>query len=181
MTNLFKLFLFISSYSPLYVIVALSIFPYENIDVQSFIEDQVTFIVTIILVVLFSLSFLPIWYIRKCELNSTIVSERVARKNEEILSYLVTYIVPLLAINVKEISTLITNGILFMIIGYLYIKSNLIHVNITFLLFGWNIYEDELGRVIISKDNPDYFIRMNIANNPIRVRKLASNIYLHRS
>ncbi|CAM5194020.1 putative protein OS=Lysinibacillus sphaericus OX=1421 GN=LS41612_10470 PE=4 SV=1 [Lysinibacillus sphaericus] len=92
-----------------------------------------------------------------------------------------TYIVPLLAINVKEVSTLITNGILFMIIHYFYIKSNIIHVNITFLLFGWNIYEDELGRVIISKDNPDYFIRMNIANNPIRVRKLASNIYLHRS
>ncbi|CAM5194012.1 putative protein OS=Lysinibacillus sphaericus OX=1421 GN=LS41612_10470 PE=4 SV=1 [Lysinibacillus sphaericus] len=57
MTNLFKLFLFISSYSPLYVIVALSISPYENIHWQSFIEDQVTFTVTIILVVLFSLSF----------------------------------------------------------------------------------------------------------------------------
>ncbi|MFJ5766841.1 hypothetical protein ACIP9C_15935 [Lysinibacillus sp. NPDC093210] len=181
MTNLFKLFLFISSYSPLYLIVALSIYPYDGFNIISIIQDKVLLTVYIILIVLFILSFLPILYIKKCELNSTIVGERVSRKNEEILSYLVTYIVPLLAIDIHEKSTLVTNGILFMLIGYLYVKSNLIYVNITFLLFGWNTYEDELGRVIISKENPDYFNRMKISNNNLHVRKLANNIYLHRS
>jgi len=181
LTNFFKLFLFISSYSPLYLIVALSIYPYEDFNIYSIIEDKVALTVYIILIVLFILSFIPILYINKCELNSTIVGERVSRKNEEILSYLVTYIVPLLAIDLKEKSTLLTNGILFILIGYLYVKSNLIHVNITFLLFGWNTYEDELGRVIISKENPDYFNRIKIGGNNIHVRKLANNIYLHRS
>ncbi|MFJ7405726.1 MULTISPECIES: hypothetical protein [unclassified Lysinibacillus] len=147
---------------------------------NSIIQDKVTLTVYIILILLFILSFLPILYIKKCELNSTIIGERVSRKNEEILSYLVTYIVPLLAIDIHEKSTLVTNGILFMLIGYLYVKSNLIHVNITFLLFGWNTYEDELGRVIISKENPDYFNRMKISGNNLHVRKLANNIYLHR-
>ncbi len=181
MTNLFKLFLFISSYSPLYLIVAISLYPYEKVNIHSIFEDKVTVTVYIILIVLFIVSFLPIWYINKCELNSTIVSERVTRKNEEILSYLVTYIVPLLAIDINEKSTLVTNGILFLLIGYLYIKSNLIHVNITFLIFGWNTYEDELGRIIISKESPDYFNRMKIGGNNIRVRKMANNIYLHRA
>ncbi|MGE7843796.1 hypothetical protein ACQKNX_23815 [Lysinibacillus sp. NPDC093712] len=181
MTNLFKLFLFISSYSPLYLIVALSIYPYDGFNINSIIQNKVTLTVYIILMVLFILSFLPILYIKKCELNSTIVGERVSRKNEEILSYLVTYIVPLLAIDITEKSTLVTNGILFMLIGYLYVKSNLIHVNITFLLFGWNTYEDELGRVIISKENPDYFNRIKISGNNLHVRKLANNIYLHRA
>ncbi|MFJ5788895.1 hypothetical protein ACIP9G_02310 [Lysinibacillus sp. NPDC093197] len=181
MTNLFKLFLFISSYSPLYLIVALSIYPYDRFSINSIIQDKVTLTVYIILIVLFILSFLPILYIKKCELNSTIVGERVSKKNEEILSYLVTYIVPLLAIDITEKSTLVTNGILFMLIGYLYVKSNLIHVNITFLLFGWNTYEDELGRVLISKENPDYFNRMKISGHNLHVRKLANNIYLHRA
>jgi len=180
LTYLFKLLLFISSYSPLYIMVALSIFPFEAFQINSILHDQVTITVYSILLLLFLLSFLPIWYITKCELNSTIVGERVTRKNEEILSYLVTYIVPLLAIDIREKSTLITNGILFILIGYLYVKSNLIHVNITFLLFGWNTYEDELGRIIISKENPDYFMRMNIGDNHLRVRQLAANIYLHR-
>ncbi len=88
---------------------------------------------------------------------------------------------PLLAIDINEKSTLVTNGILFLLIGYLYIKSNLIHVNITFLIFGWNTYEDELGRIIISKESPDYFNRMKMGGNNIRVRKMANNIYLHRA
>ncbi|MFJ7666382.1 hypothetical protein ACIQXI_04700 [Lysinibacillus sp. NPDC097195] len=180
MTNLFKLLLFISSYSPLYIMVALSIIPYNDFNLKSIVHDKMTLTVFSILLFLFIVSFLPIWYITKCELNSTILGERVSRKNEEILSYLVTYIVPLLAIDIKEKSTLVTNMILFIVIGYLYIKSNLIHVNITFLLFGWNTYEDELGRIIISKENPDYFLRMNLGSNHLRVRQLAANIYLHR-
>jgi len=180
LTNLFKVLLFISSYSPLYILVGLCIFPFEEFNGRSILHDQVMLTVYCILLVFFLFSFLPIWYITKCELNSMIVGKRVTRKNEEVLSYLVTYIVPLLAIDITEKSTLITNGILFMLIGYLYVKSNLIHINITFLLFGWNTYVDELGRIIISKENPDYFMRMNIGDNNLRVRKLATNIYLHR-
>ncbi|MCH7322711.1 hypothetical protein LZ480_12500 [Solibacillus sp. MA9] len=180
MTNLFKMFLFISSYSPLYLIVALSILPYKNFDINSIIQDKVDLTVYIILIVLFILSFLPLVYINKCECNDDIVSKRVSRKNEETLSYLVTYIVPLLAIKMEEISTLITNAILFTLIGFLYVKSNMLHINITFLLFGWNIYEDELGRIIISKENPDYFIRMERGNKELAVKQLGINIYLHR-
>lgn len=180
MTNFFKLFLFISSYSPLYLLVALTIFPYDAFHRKAILQDNVTLSVYVILIVLFLLSFLPIGYINRCELNGTIVSERVSRKNEEILSYLVTYIVPLLAIDINEIHTLVTNALLFILIGFLYIKSNLVHVNITFLLFGWNIYEDVMGRVIISKENPDYFTRMKMGDNNLRIRQLAPNIYVHR-
>ena len=180
LTNLFKVFLFISSYSPLYLIVAISILPFKNFDLNSIIQNKLELTVYIILIVLFILSFLPLLYINKCECNDDISGKQVSRKNEEILSYLVTYIVPLLAIDMEKISTLITNAVLFILIGFLYVKSNMLHINITFLIFGWNIYEDELGRIIISKEDPDYFKRMEVGHSDLTVKHLGSNIYIHR-
>lgn len=181
MTNLFKTILFISSYSPLYLIIALSILPYENFDLKLIIQDKVLFTVCLILIVLFTISILPLMYIHFCECNDTLESKRVTQKHEEILSYLITYIVPLLAIDIEKMNTLITNAILFGIIGILYVKSNMVHINITFLLFGWNVYEDEGGRMIISKEKADYFAKLKLGNKSFRVRKLATNIYLHKS
>lgn len=180
MTRLFKTMLFISSYFPLYLLIIVNILPFENLNITSFSPDRLETIVYVVLVMLSLVSFIPVIYIRKCELNDTINSKKVNKKHGETLSYLVTYIIPLLIIDISDPGTLITNIILFMLIGFLYVKSNMIHINILFLLFGWNIYEDSDDRIIITKEKPDYFLRLERSGGNLTVKNFGSNIFLHR-
>lgn len=180
MTRLFKTMLFISSYSPLYLLIIINILPYEELSKLTFSPGRLEMTVYVALAVLFVTSFIPMVYNSKCELNDVIDSKRVNKKHEETLSYLVTYIVPLLIIDITEVGTIITNIFLFMLIGFLYVKSNMIHINVLLLIFGWNIYEDSKGRVIISKEKPDYFLTLERAGGNLAVRRFGGNIFLHR-
>lgn len=180
MTKIFKILFFISSYSPLYLIVAILTVPYKNFGIENIVQNKVLLGLFVVLATLTILSTVPIVFIQTCKCNNTLDSGKVTQKHEAVLSYLITYIVPLIAIDIEKPSTLITNAILFLVIGILYVKSNMMHINITFLIFGWNIYEDENKRIIISKEKPDYFARMKLGNRRIHVRKLATNIYIHK-
>lgn len=180
MTKLFKLLMFISSYFPLYIILIFTILPFENLRWTEILGNKKLFIVIIVLIILLVISFIPLIYIFVCERNSMIEAKSVKQMNSETLSYLVTYIVPMLAIDINEIKTLVANALLFLLIGYLYIRSNLLHINILFLIFGWNIYEDTSKRIIISREKPDYFKREEVSNHNIKVRHIGSKIYLHK-
>lgn len=180
MTKIFKTLLFISSYFPLYIILLLTIIPFNDLKWASLVDTKQEIIMYCILLLLIVISFIPLVFIYNCERNASIKAEKVTQKNSETLSYLVTYIVPILAIDLEKTQTLITNALLFVLIGFLYIKSNLLHINILFLIFGWNIYEDTSGRLIISRENPDYFKREELAENTINVRSIGSKIYLHK-
>ncbi|BAM46336.1 hypothetical protein [Amphibacillus xylanus] len=180
MTGFFRVMLFISSYSPLYLLIIVNIFPFWEIRDLTWPLPIMEIIVCGVLLFLFVISFSPIIYISKCELNETIESKKVRKKHEETLSYLVTYIVPLLVIDITEVNTLITNMLLFLLIGFLYVKSNMIHINVLFLLFGWNIYEDSKGRIIITMEEADYFLRQEKIGVKLMVRNLGGGIYLHR-
>lgn len=76
-------------------------------------------------------------------------------KNELVTSYLATYILPFLGFNLSNIYDQISLLIIFIVIGLLYIKADLIFINPTLMLFGYNIYDvmldNKVKRILISK------------------------------
>lgn len=73
----------------------------------------------------------------------------------EYLSYLATYIIPFVGLKFEPWNNLLASIILFLLIGFIYTKTNLIYANPTLALFGFYIYEIETDqgetRTIISK------------------------------
>lgn len=61
-----------------------------------------------------------------------------------------TYIIPLLSSNFDKKPAIIVNFILFLLIGYLYIRLNLIYLNPLWAIFGFITYRTNNEKIIIS-------------------------------
>jgi len=127
--NLFKSFLFLLSYLPLFVIFAINNFGSFLFVVFSAFSLFIVFG----FVVLFSSAK------RYAEIK-TVSIERVSQENVRMLEYIFVYIIPFIGINgVRE---LISVGIILVIVGNVYVKSDeLIVINPVLSLFGYNIYK----------------------------------------
>lgn len=83
--------------------------------------------------------------------------KQINTKNEQVLVYIATYILPFLGFNLDDMYEQISLLIVFVTMGVLYIKSDLMYINPLFLLLGYNIYEvileNDKKRIFISKRN----------------------------
>jgi len=67
----------------------------------------------------------------------------VQRKDTEVMAYIVTYIFPFLGLNFGDLNNIISLGIFFLILGVIYVNSNMISINPTLNLLGYHLYEIE--------------------------------------
>lgn len=81
----------------------------------------------------------------------------VSRKDGEAMSYIVTYLLPFLDAASNTAEKGIGLAIFFLVLGVLYINSNMIHINPMLNIFGYHIYDVELNNgdtySLISKSN----------------------------
>jgi hypothetical protein len=61
------------------------------------------------------------------------------------MSYIVTYILPFLAIKLTDPADVISLGLLLVVVGILYVNSNLIHTNPVLSLMRYHLFEIEDG------------------------------------
>ena len=96
---------------------------------------------------------------------------------EDTMGYIVTYIVPLLSMDISNMRSLVINFLLFIIIGTFYVKNDQIFMNPIYNLFGYNIFSSESGIYItkISKQK----LKL-LAKNNVEVRKtnILGDIYV---
>ena len=83
----------------------------------------------------------------------------IKNENYEYLTFLTTYIIPLICINLDEIRYVIVLGILLLIIGSIFVKMDLYLGNPTLALLGYHLYRIEAkgfsstdGILVISQD-----------------------------
>lgn len=62
-------------------------------------------------------------------------------RGEQVMSYIVTYIIPFLAVALTDWQQAVALVVFFVILGYLYVNSDMIHINPTLNLFGYRLYE----------------------------------------
>ncbi|SDL24282.1 hypothetical protein [Natronincola ferrireducens] len=108
------------------------------------------------------------------------------KSHEYIISYFSVYIFPFITINLSTVSGVIQFAIMWGIIGYVYVKNNLIYINPTLnILYKYNIYEakmeyiDEESNVIfhaniLSKKDESMFT----SNKEVYVIKESDNLYI---
>ena len=69
-----------------------------------------------------------------------ILIENIERPDDTIISYIMTYIIPIVTVNSISKYEIIVNILLFILIGYLYIRLNLLYLNPLWSMFGYIPY-----------------------------------------
>ncbi|HEY3318939.1 MAG TPA: hypothetical protein VGP72_00480 [Planctomycetota bacterium] len=132
MPNLFaRTLLFLSSYFPLTVIFALRNY-----------SACYTAAMCVLAVGCVSLLVLLVYFRKAKSLQPVqLTVAEVHSKNAEAMSYLVTYVIPFVELPVDDWKKLTSLLVFFLVIGVIYISSNMIHINPMLNFFGLNIFE----------------------------------------
>ena len=184
-----KIFFYMSSFMPLYVLlivqnlqirdkkgnlswsVLLNQFNFSNVTISSF------WIGLICLICISSVGCLLFFciYSKYPGVKGTISEAEFIR--EDTMGYIVTYIVPLLSMDISSSRSLIVNLLLFIIIGTFYVKNDQIFMNPIYNLLGYNIFSSENGIYItrLSKQKLKFAAKKNIAILKINI---LSDIYI---
>lgn len=112
--------------------------------------------------------------------NQIIVKE-IENKNYEHLTFLSTYIIPLIAFDLTKTRYAIVLLMLLLAIGIMYVKTNMFYTNPTLALLGYRIYKvnasfrtgDENGIIIISREDIS-------KNDTLSYKRIHENIYYVR-
>lgn len=179
-----KIVAFISSFLPLYLLLILKEWPilvtvYKN-KKGLFSKENIGISVMVIIVLFFIL--LSIISIGKIFLKK---GNREAKVDAEynligdgVINYLFAYIVPLVSIDIKDNFSLLSNLLLFIIIGILYIRYDLEYLNPILVLFGYRVYVDvDTGKdFIISKLSADQLSQIRDGTIPATQYKISPNV-----
>ncbi|KSU06642.1 hypothetical protein Li1_1207 [Lactococcus lactis subsp. lactis] len=93
------------------------------------------------------------------------------------MGYIVTYIVPLLSMNINSARSLVINLLLFIIIGTFYVKNDQIFMNPIYNLFGYNIFSAESG-IYITKISKQKLKLLAKNNEKVRKTNILGDIYV---
>lgn len=154
MSIISKIFMFLSSYSPLYIfIITLN---YRINDIIISISKIISFkineigkndIILYILILLIFLSNIILFFLISASNKYTepvnIVS--IENCNDKVLDYILAYIVSFITTDFAQLTNsdykiLITSILIQLLLGYLYCKGNMFYINPMLSFFGYNIY-----------------------------------------
>ena len=130
---LMRILLFLSSYFPLTVIFFIQLFPEQKAMAFIMVGIGILGLLGMIIYVrtVKSLASIPL----------TVTS--ISRKGSETMSYIFSYLLPFMAVPWDKPKEALSLGIIFGVLGIIYINSNMIHVNPMLYAFGYKLYEIE--------------------------------------
>ncbi|MGB0933710.1 MAG: anti-phage protein KwaA [Lishizhenia sp.] len=152
--SIIRYILFLLAYVPIYIITALkttntSLVNKDNIPL-TFCEIASNNQIPIFL---FTFSFLLIIYFfiysriaLKPKGNPKFTIKEIKQQHKEYVTYLGTYILPFIALETKTTMDIIAVTFMFLTIGFIFSKTNLIYTNPTLAFFGYEIYEIETDK-----------------------------------
>ena len=168
--------MFVSSYFPLYIM--LIVLHYEKYDT---VEELLRFKQTLFLVVLVGciiISIVSIIFLKISRGGADLSLDEIERSDDTIISYMMTYIIPILTTNFISCGEVLVNIILFLLIGYLYIRMNLLYLNPLWSMFGYLSYRANSDIVIIT--NISFANLKHMKKNCIRMKGfyIANDIFV---
>lgn len=132
MTGITKSALFLSSYSPLFLILAIKYIP---------VDLRVTAGASAFLIASLLMFF---WLKHSLEGDAAAVNmtvKAVSRRDGELLSYSITYFLPFLSLNLSNPYDLAAFLVLYGVIWLAYVRANAVHINPLFHIFGYRLFE----------------------------------------
>lgn len=163
---IFKWSIYVSSYVPLFILVYVKQAELHNINIFCVWNLNKIFWTVCIVSSLLGLIVLFKWLIGKPTTDRKY--SNIKPINTEILNYFITYLVPLLSLDVTNQYSIMVNVILFLIIGLVHVRSHLYHLNTLIILLGYNVYTSDEGFILISKIRLDEeSMHLNIKSNGV--------------
>lgn len=167
--NLIKIMMFLSSYFPLYIMMLILYFEkYNNVCTVPTLKKIIFLVCSALAIVI---SIISVYLLHKSDGNKEFKFEKIERPDDTVISYIMTYIIPLLTIDITKNSTIAVNFLLFIVIGYLYIRLNLVYLNPLWAIFGYISYRVDDDKILIT----------NISSNNLKKIKALYGYYLVNS
>ncbi len=143
-----RIVMFISSYFPLYIMII--ILYYSKI--LKGLEEHNNFIVCFVLLIaiLIVISISSILLLKRGRGTKEIDARNLENPDDTVLSYIMTYIIPLITNGDSSKEVYVVNIFLFILIGYIYLRLNLIYLNPLWAMFGYVIYKNANKEIIIT-------------------------------
>jgi hypothetical protein len=130
-----RLILFLSSYAPLFLIIAMRGWHDSRYLALGFAAVAVISIVVL---------FVFFHSAQKLASDKIQISSVVSRDGDA-MSYIVTYLLPFLAVKLSDVADIASLGIVLFVIGLLYVNSNMIYTNPVLNMAGYHIFEIQDG------------------------------------
>jgi hypothetical protein len=130
-----------------------------------------------ILIVLFVSSIFWVSGLLRWKNNVRISGKATENNTIEMAIYIVTYIVPLIFIEMN-FTGLVISMVLFVVVGFIFIRSDKDYLNPTFLFFGYKTYRID-DKVILSRTSLDA-LNISLIESPqgICAREIVKNTYI---
>ena len=140
--------MFISSYFPLYIMI---IILYFSKITKGFLEKNILIIgfATLTLILIF-ISVISVTLLKLGKGTREKGINNLENPDDTVLSYIMTYIIPLITNGDNSKEVYIVNILLFVLIGYIYLRLNLIYLNPLWAMFGYIIYRDANKEIVIT-------------------------------
>lgn len=168
-STLVKWMIFLTSYIPLFILIIIKDF--KDLTINSLkITFQGNKLFILALLILSTISSLITIILFKAEKCKSLEIKEIEKADESILEYFITYLIPLLEIELGNEVSILINIIIFIIIGVYQVKGNKLYLNIILIFLGYSIYRCNSRYILISKKSIDD-IKMN---NKIKVNLLGN-------
>lgn len=171
--------LYISSYLPLYLLILIKEYK-QVIDATEFIANPT--VSNLFVYLIFTVLLYSIYLIGKIFFGRPTKTYRIKGEFEpvtdSIMSYVMTYIIPLISVDFTEPITLVTNILLFLFIGIIYVKNDLIYLN-PLISVSHNIYINGKN-IVISKFSLEQLKRFEKENTKLIGKQLSGNVVLYQ-
>lgn len=161
-----KLIMFISSYFPLYIMIIILYFKKILVGLSEKNITWMIFILVLAILIIVSLASVVLLKSGSVKKKKDVID--LERPDDTVLSYIMTYIIPLIANEDSSTEVYIVNILLFILIGYIYLRLNLIYLNPLWAMFGHIVYRDADKEMIIT----------NLSRESLRNKKVLYGYYL---
>lgn len=178
-----RFILFLFAYIPIYFILALKSFNSTVLTNKNgfnslyhiFKHNYIPLFLVLLAVFLLLYFYIHSHFNLKSAGNPKFEIKSIQPQNKEYITYLGTYILPFIALETKTPYDIAAYVILFITMGLIYIRTNLIYTNPMLLFFGYDLYEvidiKENKFVCITKD------QFKSGEKPIGI-KLGENTFI---
>ncbi|EGO6633822.1 hypothetical protein [Enterococcus faecalis] len=184
--------LFLSSYLPLYILIIIQNYSFfssmlKNIliklnSISGTIKEEPPykwiFFGVIIFLSLISFCTIHRFVISKSNRQFNITG-KYEKTGDSIISYIFTYLVPLLSMDINNGNSIIVNLLLFIFIGVLYVAQDLIYLNPILALLGFSFYIND-EKIIITKFSLEKLKEFEENGYKVKGNRLGSYIYVFR-
>lgn len=184
--------LFLSSFLPLYILIMVQdykfFFSMSKYVLVSFniIEGKIEYINPYkwiffsFIVLLFLLSILIIYRFVFSKSNRQFtISGEFEKTGDSVISYIFTYLVPLLSMDINNGNSLLINFLLFIFIGIIYVSQDLIYLNPILGLLGYKVYING-DNIVITKFSLEKLKEYQENSERVKGNRIGADIYIYR-